>query len=298
MLSICIPVYNYDVGQLARSIYRQCNNANIDFEILVYEDGSIPEFVKINSDSLSSINSRHLISTQNMGRSFARNHLAKNACFSKLLFLDCDSLIDDNEYIKNYLKNIEHQVVCGGTKYLNNQKKSGSELRLKYGFKREMTSAEKRNQNPNKSFTTNNFLVDKKIFEEIRFREELTKYGHEDSLFGFELKAANIKIKHIDNPVIHNGLETNKIFVEKTKHGIENLVFIETNISVDERFFNEITLISAYYKIKKTRLIFFVKTFNRLFGKAIEKHLIKSNNPCIYFFDLFKIGYYCKIKTN
>ena len=57
----------------------------------------------------------------------------------------------------------------------------------------------------------------------IRFNEELKQYGHEDTLLGYQLKKAGIEVLHIDNGLYHEGLESNREFLVKTKLGIENL---------------------------------------------------------------------------
>src|SRR5690606_37579687 len=48
-------------------------------------------------------------------------------------------------------------------------------------------------------------------------------YGHEDTVFGERLQEEEIQVIHIDNPVIHTGLETADVFLEKTRQSVENL---------------------------------------------------------------------------
>lgn len=296
MLNICIPVFNYDVNTLVNSLHKQCIEAGTDFNILIFEDGSDKEHIEINSKVKLLPDVKHLISEKNTGRSAARNFLADNALPGKILFMDCDSAIHDKNYIKNYLYNFDKEIVCGGTAYLPAQKKRASVLRYKYGIKREMTTAATRNKNPNKAFSTFNFMISKDIFKTVRFREFLHGYGHEDSLFGFELKTNSYNIHHIDNPVVHEGIEDNNIFLEKTEQGIRNLLIIENNKLINKDFTREIRIVKTYYKLRKLRLISIPYIFFRLFENIVKKHLLKSQNPCLYMFDLYKIGYYCKIK--
>ena len=49
-------------------------------------------------------------------------------------------------------------------------------------------------------------MISKTCFEQISFNEDLQGYGHEDTLFGYELDKKNIQIHHLDNPVL-NGLD-------------------------------------------------------------------------------------------
>lgn len=298
MLSICIPVYNYSVIKLVKELTEQCEKTNIPFEINIFEDGSDDKFVEINKIITNLKNTNHLISQTNIGRSAARNHLANISKFDKLIFLDCDSEIPSDQYIKKYIENSKNHIVCGGTIYLKSQYRKELSLRYKYGIKREMTSAASRNKQPNVSFTTNNFLISKSIFDKIKFREFLKDYGHEDSLFGFELKQNNFSIKHIDNPVIHCGLESNKVFLDKSLKAINNLVIIKNNTSIDPAFTNDIRLIRNQRKAAKIGLNVFVKLIFNKFDKTIRNHLIKSTNPSLFWFNFYKLAHYTKLVEN
>ncbi len=298
MLSICIPVYNYDVSELVIQIYKQCSKISIDFEILILEDGSEKNFVDKNAELLSSRKEiTHIVNSQNSGRSAVRNQLADTAKFNKILFLDCDSKVIDDDFISNYINARENDVVCGGTAYFANQYVKSQSLRLKYGLEREMTTAAIRKKNPNKSFTTNNFLISKSIFDKIKFREFLKDYGHEDSLFGFELKQNDYIIHHIDNPVLHCGIEDNDIFLAKTYRAIENLILIQSNPKVNSAFIKEVKLVKTYCKIKKIGLMFVINLIFNTFQTQIKKHLIVSRKPSLFWFDFYKLAYYSKIKN-
>ncbi|PLX06245.1 MAG: glycosyl transferase [Marinilabiliales bacterium] len=238
-----------------------------------------------------------MVLKENLGRSSIRNKLANTATFSKILFLDCDSIPPTDQFIKVYIENKDiNEVICGGTIYNDEQYKPELSLRYWYGINREMTSANERNKESNKSFTTNNFLISKSVFEKLKFREFLNKYGHEDSLFGFELKKNGMSIQHIDNPVIHCGLEDNATFLSKTRCAIDNLILIEQDESIDKDFFNEINLIRAYNKSKKTGLIFIQKLFFNIFGRMIKKNLTEGAKPSMFMLDIYKLDYYSKKK--
>ncbi len=295
MLSICIPVFNYDASKLLEQLHKQCLNLDIQFEIIILEDGS--DLDCINDISYLDFTKQIILET-NCGRSKARNILAENAIYQKILFLDCDSEIPSNCFIKKYIENLNKTVVCGGTKYYPRQYSRDKSLRYTYGIKREMIKSENRNKNPNKSFTTNNFLISKSVFNKIKFREFLTKYGHEDSLFGYELQCVGIDIYHIDNPVIHCGLEENEFFLKKTKIAIKNIFEIETSTQIDKDFFNTINLVVAYRKYKNYGLTMFVKLFFNIFEKAMNNYIVKSKKPYLFIFDIYKLGYYINLIDN
>mgnify|MGYP000465830659 CR=1 FL=1 len=69
-------------------------------------------------------------------------------------------------------------------------------------------------------------LISKSLFQQLKFNESISEYGHEDTLFGIELQTKNIPINHILNPVVHLGLENEAIFLNKQEKAIQNLVLL------------------------------------------------------------------------
>ena len=296
MLSICIPTYNYNVNELVAEFSRQCTEAKVDFEIIVLEDGSDESFARQNSSIEKIPGAKHIVDAQNHGRSHTRNRLADTAKGEKLIFIDCDSAIPDNLFINRYLDNCNACVICGGTTYTDLQYSPEISLRYTFGTKVEKTTAAQRNQAPYSAFTTNNMMVSKTVFDKIRFCEALKKYGHEDSLFGFELQENNIPILHIDNPVIHTGIESNDKFLAKTRTGIENLVEMKHIDGISPLFFNHIRLYRHYSKLKKMHLIWTIRLTYKIFGNSLENHLLNSKHPKLMLFNLYKLGYLCKME--
>lgn len=86
---------------------------------------------------------------------------------------------------------------------------------FQYGHKREEKSAQTRNKTPYQAFTSFNMLIPKKVFLAIKFDESITKYGHEDTLFGIMLEKEKKEILHINNPLYHKGIENNIIFYKR-----------------------------------------------------------------------------------
>lgn len=234
-LSILIPVYNRDVRQLTQTLVKQCQISGLNFEVLCYDDASLPEFRDINHNigDLSRVNYCEL--PYNHGRSKIRNRLALDAHFPWLLFLDCDSTVHNELYIDTYLKTIASlekssnaKVAYGGTSYQDQQPSKGSEIHWYYGSKVEAERAESRMLHPYESFKTNNFIIAKSIFNSIKFDESIVTYGYEDVLFAMELQQHHIQIFHIDNTVIHDGIEPNDVYLEKIKQSIVNLKKLKT----------------------------------------------------------------------
>lgn len=296
MISILIPIYNYVIIDLVKSIHCQILNTDEEFEIILIDDCSQEEYKTQNKECALLRNTSYFELAHNIGRAKIRNELAKKAQYPYLLFIDCDAKIDNPTYISNYIKECkkQEQIVCGGVKYENRKPQIDKILRWKYGHKREMKTAQQRSLSPNKSFTPFNFLISKELFTNTLFDETITEYGHEDTLFGFLLKQKNITIKHIDNPLIHCGIETNAIFLDKTKESIQSLVKIYNQNN--KEFANEIKLIKVYSFFKNIKLLWLINLLFTLSRRVSYNILLKC--PYLFLFDWYKLGYFTSFSLN
>lgn len=298
MLSICIPVYNLVPLKLIEQLSEQISYEKIEAEILLLDDAS-PNNIKDDLNKAQSIPSVSVHQApRNLGRSIARNRLAELAKYEYLLFMDCDSGIENKEYLHNYIKNARpNTVCCGGTSYENTKPPKLFMLRWKYGHQRESKSAKKRNKNPHYAFTTHHFLIDKNIFQTIKFDTSIQGYGHEDSMFGLALKKHGIPINHIDNPLLHLGLEPTAVFLQKSEQAVKNLKTLYFKHKSDTDFINSIQLLRFYEKQQKFKLILFWKMVF-MFTKTFIKIQLQSNNPSLKLFDFYKFGKFISYKTD
>ncbi|MCI2229854.1 glycosyltransferase [Polaribacter sp. MSW13] len=288
MLSVLVATYNWDIRLLVKKLYTQLEKASIPFEIICIDDASVSER-NIKNEQLNSYkNCSFTTLSKNIGRSSLRNLLARKATYDSLLFLDADVFPVSDKFIENYISNLDKvNVLIGGIAY-----KDGidtSKLRWKLGKKREEFSADIRNKNSYKYFFTGNFLIKKEMFHHLQFDENLIKYGYEDLLFSKELEKRNIKIKHINNPVFHLGIDENTVFIEKTKQAIKNLVFL---ISEKKILKEDTTLTATYFKLKRFGLVFLLnKRSKKLESLAINK-------SSLFFLQLFRLSYLHQVLKN
>jgi cellulose synthase/poly-beta-1,6-N-acetylglucosamine synthase-like glycosyltransferase len=294
MLSILIPVYNYNIFTLVETLYKQTLECNIPFEIICLDDAS-QDFIIENQRINQFNNSSFSILEKNIGRSAIRNLLAQKAVYENLLFLDADTFPVHNQFISNYIEAIKknRKVVFGGILYEN--KKPAKELLLRwiYGRKREALSLADRIQNPSDFALVSNLLIKKEIVVRFPFDENLTKYGYEDLLFFSVLKSNLIEIKHIHNPVFHLNLETSALFLSKTKTALQNLVFLDVSNKISKQ---DSKIIASFEFLKRLKLI---SVFNFVFRKLetkIERNLV-SEKPSLFLFDIYKLGCYCFLKS-
>ncbi len=223
MLSICVPVYNYDARPLVQTLLRQAAALSEPIEVLVYEDGSHPQQQRVNQPLTELPTVRYRALTENTGRASIRNRMARDAQYAMLVMLDVDSEPNPN-YLRNYLSRpTAATVVVGGTSYFE-QPPADPDLYLHwhYGRYREALAPARRRPRPYLHFQSNNFRVDRQFFLDHPF-PEVHSYGHEDTLWGQLLAPAGTHIEYIDNPVTHLGLDRTEVFLAKQRQAVETL---------------------------------------------------------------------------
>jgi len=290
MLSILIPVYNYNVIPLVEEVYKQVSLCNIPFEILVFDDQS-NLFLKENDaiNNFPECSFRRL--SKNIGRSAIRNLLASEALHGKLLFIDAGTFPENKNFIKTYVENIHHKVITGGMTYLKEPPKKPFKLRWIYTKKRESVSQNATNKRS--IVCSSNFLINKEIFDIITFDESLQKYGCEDVVFFDAIAKKEIPIHYIINPVIHDANDDAETFIRKTEFAVENLIeLIDTNKLSYDRY----KVSSLYYKMNKLKIDKAVSFIFRISRNLLKKNF-HSSYPSILCYDFYRLGYFCLTKN-
>ena len=294
-ISLLIPVFNYDIIALVHSMKDAMGKVPEFFEILIGDDGSSAEYRKKYS-SLEAENVKVISSKKNIGRAAIRNRLALEAKGDFLIFIDADVMLPGTAeaYMLKWLPFLNNsRVICGGTLYHDSAPGDPDKLlRWKYGKWREQKSAAERNKHPHAGFSTFNVLIEKSVFSKIRFNEELKQYGHEDTLLGYQLKKAGINILHIDNGLMHEGLESNRDFLNKTKLGIENLSKLFDKVT-DKKSFSETVLMLNIYN--KLRLLGLTRVLAAIFIRYRDQMEIRldSSNISLLLFAFYKMSMFC-----
>mgnify|MGYP001164694249 FL=1 len=281
MLSILIPTFNFDSVPLVKELHRQCIGCGIEFEILVYDDGSKSAFSKSNSTINTLQNCTFKELPNNIGRSAIRNLLAKNAKYDLLLFVDSGTFPKTPDFIEKYLSIDNKNVKSGGMTHLEHPPKKPYKLRWLYTKKREF-----------KTLCSSNFMIRKEIFISNQFDESLKKYGFEDVLFFDTLLEKKIPIFFFNNPVEHNADDDATTFLKKTEYAMENLYHLIKDNKAKKEGFN---ITKAYQILKKIRLHKII-AFNFKLIKPLLIMNLKSNYPSLLLFDFYKLGYLCSLK--
>ncbi|MFT4943533.1 MAG: glycosyltransferase involved in cell wall biosynthesis [Flavobacteriales bacterium] len=295
MLSILIPTYQYNVFELVSNLHQQAQNNGIEFEICVYDDCS-PIPVKENNIINTLAHARYTVLDKNIGRSAIRNKLAHDATFKTLLFLDADTKIIRDDFIQKYLDHIQPntQIIYGGICYQKSPPPSDQILRWHYGNDREALTVKERNLHPHLRFLTLNFLIKKSVFETITFNENIPNLRHEDTLFALDAKKKNVHVGHIDNPVMHLGLENSEVFLRKSMESVDALHQFVTNGLIEA---HETSLSKKAISLKKNRIAAIVQAGISLGNSYMKKNLL-SKKPSLFLFDIYRLGYYLKQSKN
>jgi len=294
MLSIVIPVYNYNVFPLVSELKKQADSLGIIYEILVQDDVS-QEFISENSQINSLKNCVFSINVENLGRGKNINSLYAKSKYNYVLIMEADALPENESYLKNYIELLSKSnpnVIFGGVKYPETVPSKEKLLRWKYGINREIKSLSHRLKNNYDFVFTWNLLLKKEILLQFPFPEFIHEYGYEDSIFIENLRLNSVLITHIENYLIHHNSESNIDFIKKSERAVNNLHDLIHFNKIDAK---KIRLSNLYTILKKLHLTRIVKGTYLKTKKQILTNLT-SENPNLYLLDFYKLGYYCNLK--
>jgi len=291
MLSILIPEHNYNCTKLVYDLAGQCEKAGIIFEIIVLDNGSTLH--KEENRAISEISGCLFVeSEENAGLAKSRNRLVMMAKYPHFLMIDSDAIIVDKDFVRRYLLVMDKAQVVFGSMCYSQQKPSMDRcLRWYYGKKRENRLAAERNKNPYHSLITFNFMMEREIILRFPFEEQFeNSYGHDDTVMGHTLKQNNIKVLHIDNPVIHGGLDLNEIFLAKSLKAAEK--YFTYPVFQSKELVEEIKIYKTFEKVRDLGLCRIIAFKYRVAKKAIV-HNLCGNHPSLFLFDFYRLGHMC-----
>lgn len=280
MLSILIPTYNYKCYTLVFDLQRQLQATGEEYEIIVAEDGGKDQVASISNHRINELpQCRYIRRQQNVGRAAIRNYLAAEAHGDWLLFMDSDAEVIRPDYISKYIAETKkgYSVIRGGIRHTDICPSTHHTLRWKYE-----KAFERKHGGIGNTFTAFNFMIRRDVFLSVRFDENYKGYGGEDTKFGIDLQRKGIDILRTDNPLLHKGLDTNDIYLNKVEAALRSLYL--------HRF-----------EQKNTKLVRFVREHNIYSHIApmiyhITKPLLRRNllgaNPNIKLLAFYKLGYY------
>lgn len=295
MISVLVPVYNQDVKILIARLSAGLSRLERGGEIIVMDDGSTDVWLAGNEPIATLPGVRYIPLHKNHGRFKVRRFLAKEAAGEWLIFLDGDSVVAIDDFLRNYEKAIMEQaaVVVGGRIYQTSPPEDEQLiLHWKYGTERESRHPGKKHQ---PAFMTNNFMIPAWIFNQLKEGAQWEGYGHEDTWIGLLLEQAGIPVVYIDNPVIHDGLEPADAFIAKSKQALINLKKISAMVPAED-LARHVKLFRVYVRLKKWRLVWAPVIVYSLWAGVID-HNLHSRRPSLKLFDLYRLCFFCSIRS-
>lgn len=285
-ISILIPTYNYDCRELVQQLQAQLPP---DAEIIVGDDCPASPIASLPG-------CRIYRPEHNLGRAAIRNALARIAHGEWLLFIDADAQVQRPTFIADYLAAVRSMsgategVCCGGTGNLPECPRPKAKLRYSYEVSVEKRQTlVRRRANPYAQFTTFNFIIRRSLFLSILFDEHIRAYGHEDTLFGLELQKRGIAILHIDNKLVHLGLEDADVFLAKTETALRTLATMSTMQQ------QSIRVSALSLRLSRLHLQPLVRVLFRAAAPLLRDNLL-GTHPNQLLFALYKLGYYTSIR--
>lgn len=286
MVSILIPVFGESIDAQLGSLGAEVKGLDYPVEIIVCDDASAspkrPHFI-----DYKGVDFRFIQLNENIGRAQIRNYLAEQATYELLIFLDADCQPISGNFISNYVtEHSKNTILVGGQLFAAERPSRQNEmLRWMYGTKVEARSLKDRLKSPYASFMANNFSISKSLLRKYPFDSKHTGYGHEDTLFGMQLRNFGVEVVHVDNPIRHLGNETNEQFLEKTEEGVRNLASLYLQGKLD----GHVRLIKTYEKLLYTGFVALTRTIMVKRQEGYRKNLL-GPTPSLRKFSLYKLG--------
>ena len=291
MISILIPCFDYNAYPLVSILEKQALMLKIDFEIICIDDGSFSSKNDLNQKINLLTNSKFIELKKNIGRINNRLLLAEKSQYEWLIFLDVDTLPNEDNFLKNYIDQLNKgMVIIGGCIYKEPENENFS-LRYKFGKLREEINSNIRNKNPYKYISSCNFMCKRDVLINVLASINTISYGN-DYIFGSLIKKKEIDIKHIDNPVLIDNIDENQIFIKKTHHALDNLISSYNNKIIKK---HSISILKAYMILDYLLLKNVFVKITDLYRNLLKRNLYRKD-PNLFLFDLYRLNYLCKIK--
>ena len=292
MISILIPCFDYNAYPLVSVLEKQALMLKIDFEIICIDDGSFSSKNDLNQKINLLTNSKFIESKKNIGRINNRLLLAEKSQYEWLIFLDVDTLPNEDKFLKNYIEQLNREtLIIGGCIYKKPENENFS-LRYKFGKFREEIKSDIRNKNPYKYISSCNFMCKRNVLIDVLSSINTISYGN-DYVFGSLIKKMGIYINHIDNPVLIENIDENQIFIKKTHDGLDNLISSYDNKIIEK---HSISILKAYIILDNLLMKNIFIKITDLFKNLLNRNL-HSKDPNLFLFDIYRLNYMCKIKN-
>lgn len=265
MISILIPYLHEDTSRLVSDLRALAQREEEEVEVLTHSG---------------------------LPRAANRNYLADQSRGEWLLFIDADAAVPSDFSLRRYAEASQKaSVICGGLRHPDHNPNPAATLRYKYERKADRRRAARfRSQAPYDRLSTFNLFVQRDVFMQVRFDEHIQQYGYEDVLFATQLEQRGIPILHIDNPLLHLGLEPNALFLQKTETALRTALTLQGQLRNHSHVANAAARLQSLGAAPLVRLLY------RNLKPLLRRNLL-SSHPSLTLFSLYKLGYFLERKN-
>ena len=218
-ISVCVPVYRYDVSALMDAIAACKLSALV--EVIIYDDGSgdteaLTRLMSHAGHTTAAV--RIVAGAVNRGRSAARNAAMRHARGEWILLLDADMMPDGPRFLEAYFDAVEAAgrpaVIVGGYSLASAPQSAETDLHRWQAITSECVDAATRSQSPGRYVFSSNALIHRDILAACPFDEAFAGWGWEDTDWGLRLEK-RFPVIHIDNTATHLGLDSDAALMAK-----------------------------------------------------------------------------------
>lgn len=298
MLSFLIPTHNFVCTALVQAVVTQAEalrreeGGRFDFEVIVADDASDDSTTVAANRLLNQLPGTRLVEHQtNRGRALLCNWLIDHARFRHVVLMDADAAVCTPDFVRRYWQaRHDAAVVCGSLRNPEGPAPKGCELRFRYEQQamRHRQALLRGTADPCLHLSTFNLLLDKEALGDLRFDLRCRAYGYEDALLGLELKRRGLTVKHIDNPLIHTGIDRNEDFLHKTETALLTLTGLDGLMQREAGPSRTLRLLQRWHLHRVAYGLFQLT-------RPMLRHNLLGNRPNLLVFKLYKLGYYATL---
>ena len=287
-LSILIPTYNFDCSGLVATLAAQLPD---DCEVVVGDDCSTEEGVRNRLQGLQGEHVRLIRPERNLGSAGMRNMLCREAKGEYLLFVDCDAIVEDGNFVARYLAECDGSVVCGTVKHPDKLPSPRQSLRWRYEKAMEARfTAEEANKSSYQHFRTFHFLVPRSVMLAVPFNEAVKSSGYEDLLFGKQLANMGIPVRHTEIAATNGDIETNDVFLQKTERHMRTLYQMRQEIGAYSTLLTFRSRLERHHLSRPLRFLFHI-------SRPLLRWNLQGAHPSVRLFQFYKLGYFLDLET-
>ena len=226
-LSVLAPTFRHDPTPLIDALARELSVLSVDIELLICDDGSCDaDLVARIANALQRCPApaRLLVSSQNQGRARARNALVDVAHGDHVLLLDADMRPRSPDFLARWLTLIATEnpdVAFGGFTVADDNTEARTALHRYLARRADCHDAATRAADPARFTATSNLLVRRDILAAVPFDARFSGWGWEDVEWALRVSEV-CAIRHIDNPALHDGLDTPETLIAKYRQAGAN----------------------------------------------------------------------------